>query len=58
MLAGVGMQSAAVTVELFIGARILLGVGLTFCLTGSPLLITELAYPTQVAHSIYARSSN
>lgn len=42
------MQTSARSIELFIGARVMLGFGLTFCLTGSPLLITELAYPTQV----------
>lgn len=46
------MQTLATTVQLFIGARVLLGFGLTFCLTGSPLLITELAYPTQARQSL------
>lgn len=47
MLAGVGLQAAALSVALFIGARLLIGVGLVFCLNAAPLLITELAYPTQ-----------
>ncbi|KAI0787699.1 general substrate transporter [Fomes fomentarius] len=47
MLAGVALQGAAKNIHMFIGARGLLGFGLTFALTASPLLITELAYPTQ-----------
>ncbi|KAF8273225.1 general substrate transporter [Lactarius quietus] len=47
MLAGVGLQAASFTVAPFIGARLLIGVGLVFCLNAAPLLITELAYPTQ-----------
>ncbi|EJF64973.1 general substrate transporter [Dichomitus squalens] len=47
MLAGVALQSAARTIGMFIGARGLIGFGLTFVLGAAPLLITELAYPTQ-----------
>ncbi|TFK94102.1 general substrate transporter [Polyporus arcularius HHB13444] len=46
MLAGVAMQSAATSIGMFIGARGLIGFGLTFALNAAPLLITELAYPT------------
>jgi MFS family permease len=52
MLAGVGLQAAALSVALFIGARLLIGVGLVFCLNAAPLLITELAYPTQVSYNL------
>ncbi|EMD31323.1 hypothetical protein CERSUDRAFT_119885 [Gelatoporia subvermispora B] len=47
MLAGVALQGAATTIGMFIGARGLIGFGLTFALNAAPLLITELAYPTQ-----------
>ncbi|KAI0367738.1 general substrate transporter [Pilatotrama ljubarskyi] len=47
MLAGVALQSAAFNIGMFIGARGLIGFGLTFALNAAPLLITELAYPTQ-----------
>ncbi|EIW57527.1 MFS general substrate transporter [Trametes versicolor FP-101664 SS1] len=47
MLAGVSLQSAAFNIGMFIGARGLIGFGLTFALNAAPLLITELAYPTQ-----------
>ncbi|GBE88372.1 general substrate transporter [Sparassis latifolia] len=47
MLAGVALQSASMSIGMFIGARGLIGFGLTFSLNASPLLITELAYPTQ-----------
>ncbi|TFY83287.1 hypothetical protein EWM64_g734 [Hericium alpestre] len=47
MLAGVGLQSSASTVRWFVGARVLIGAGLTFGTNAAPLLITELAYPTQ-----------
>ncbi|KAI0784259.1 general substrate transporter [Abortiporus biennis] len=47
MLCGVAFQSAATTIGMFIGARGIIGFGLTFALNAAPLLITELAYPTQ-----------
>ncbi|PIL35603.1 MFS general substrate transporter [Ganoderma sinense ZZ0214-1] len=47
MLAGVALQCSATTIGMFIGARGLIGFGLTFVLGAAPLLITELAYPTQ-----------
>ncbi|KAH8994945.1 general substrate transporter [Lactarius akahatsu] len=47
MLAGVGLQAAALSIVLFTVARLLIGVGLVFSLNAAPLLITELAYPTQ-----------
>ncbi|KAF9267757.1 general substrate transporter [Marasmius fiardii PR-910] len=47
MLAGVGLQFAASTVKMFIGARVIIGFGLTFCTNAAPLLLIELSYPTQ-----------
>lgn len=47
MLAGVGLQAAALSIVLFTVARLLIGVGLVFSLNAASLLITELAYPTQ-----------
>ncbi|KAH8099937.1 hypothetical protein BXZ70DRAFT_194415 [Cristinia sonorae] len=47
MLVGVGLQTAATNIGMFIGSRGIIGLGLTFALSASPLLITELAYPTQ-----------
>ncbi|KAI0671714.1 general substrate transporter [Trametes maxima] len=47
MLAGVALQGVAASIGMFIGARGLIGFGLTFALNAAPLLITELAYPTQ-----------
>ncbi|KAI0250199.1 general substrate transporter [Lactifluus subvellereus] len=47
VLAGVGLQAVASTVGHFIGTRMLVGAGLIFGTNAAPLLITELAYPTQ-----------
>ncbi|KAF7312256.1 Hexose transporterarabidopsis thliana mutm-like protein-1 [Mycena indigotica] len=47
MLAGVALQLAAWNVTVLICARIIIGFGLTFCLNAAPLLLIELAYPTQ-----------
>ncbi|KAJ7126979.1 general substrate transporter [Mycena epipterygia] len=47
MLAGVALQLSAWNVAVFICARVLIGFGLTFCLNAAPLLLIELAYPTQ-----------
>ncbi|KAI0303757.1 hypothetical protein B0F90DRAFT_1708808 [Multifurca ochricompacta] len=47
MLGGVGLQAIASTITQFIGARVLVGAGLVFGLNAAPLLIIELAYPTQ-----------
>ncbi|OAX39554.1 general substrate transporter [Rhizopogon vinicolor AM-OR11-026] len=45
-LAGVIMQSSSTTVQIFIGARVIIGVGLAFSMNSAPLLIIELSYPT------------
>ncbi|KAF5367586.1 hypothetical protein D9758_003710 [Tetrapyrgos nigripes] len=47
MLAGVAMQFASTTVKMFIASRVLIGFGLTFCISAAPLLLLELSYPTQ-----------
>ncbi|KAF9238490.1 hypothetical protein BU15DRAFT_75185 [Melanogaster broomeanus] len=47
MLAGVLTQSLATTVHIFITARGIIGIGLAFSYNAAPLLISELAYPTQ-----------
>ncbi|KAF4597167.1 hypothetical protein EYR40_007618 [Pleurotus pulmonarius] len=47
MLSGVGLQCASSNVQMFIGSRVMIGVGLTFSLNAAPLLLIELAYPTQ-----------
>ncbi|KDQ20220.1 hypothetical protein BOTBODRAFT_27639 [Botryobasidium botryosum FD-172 SS1] len=44
---GVALQSASQNFGMFIGARAILGFGMTFAQTASPLLISELSYPTQ-----------
>ncbi|KAG5734947.1 Lactose permease [Termitomyces sp. T112] len=47
MLAGVAVQTAARTVGVFVGSRVIIGFGLQFCLNSGPLLLIELSYPTQ-----------
>ncbi|PFH52987.1 hypothetical protein AMATHDRAFT_73803 [Amanita thiersii Skay4041] len=47
MLAGVALQAASLSVEMLIAARVIIGFGLTFCTNAAPLLLIELAYPTQ-----------
>ncbi|KAJ6619758.1 hypothetical protein B0H10DRAFT_1145983 [Mycena sp. CBHHK59/15] len=47
MLAGVALQISAWSVAVLVTARVLIGFGLTFCLNAAPLLLIELAYPTQ-----------
>ncbi|TFK96723.1 hexose transporter [Pterulicium gracile] len=46
MIIGAALQTASQTVEMFIGARFLLGFGLTFAANSAPLLVAELSYPT------------
>lgn len=46
MMVGVALQTGAQNIGMFIGARFLIGFGLTFACTAAPLLITELAFPT------------
>ncbi|KAF9648736.1 general substrate transporter [Thelephora ganbajun] len=47
ILGGVGFQVCATNVRMFIGARVIVGFGLSFALNAAPLLVAELAYPTQ-----------
>ncbi|EKG19694.1 General substrate transporter [Macrophomina phaseolina MS6] len=49
MLIGVALQGGAQSTGMFIAARGLLGFGLAFNITAAPLLILELAYPSQRA---------
>ncbi|EJD51331.1 general substrate transporter [Auricularia subglabra TFB-10046 SS5] len=49
MIIGTVLQTASQSVGMFIGARFLLGFGLTFATNAAPLLITEIAYPTHRA---------
>ncbi|GJE87134.1 hexose transporter [Phanerochaete sordida] len=47
VVAGAVIQTASQTVEMFIGARFMMGFGLGFCTAAAPMLVTEIAYPTQ-----------
>ncbi|EPQ56894.1 hexose transporter [Gloeophyllum trabeum ATCC 11539] len=47
MLAATVIQTASQNVRMFIGARFLIGFGLTFAQAAAPLLISEIAYPSQ-----------
>ena len=49
MLIGTALQSAAQNLGMFIGARFLIGFGLSFAGLSAPVLITELAFPTHRA---------
>ncbi|KAJ3528956.1 hypothetical protein NMY22_g9196 [Coprinellus aureogranulatus] len=46
MCIATAIQTASQSVGMFIGARFLIGFGLTFAAAAAPLLVTELAYPT------------
>jgi len=43
------LQTASQSVGMFIGARFMIGFGLTFAANSAPLLVSELAYPSQRA---------
>ncbi|EIW78561.1 hexose transporter [Coniophora puteana RWD-64-598 SS2] len=45
MLIATALQTASQSVGMFIGARFLIGFGLTFAANAAPLLVTEVAYP-------------
>ncbi|KAG6827547.1 hypothetical protein H0H92_011330 [Tricholoma furcatifolium] len=45
MLIATVVQTASQSVGMFIGARFLIGFGLTFAANAAPMLVTELAYP-------------
>ncbi|THG97857.1 hypothetical protein EW026_g4236 [Hermanssonia centrifuga] len=41
------LQTASHSVGMFIGARFMIGFGLTFAASAAPVLVTEIAYPSQ-----------
>ncbi|KZP23824.1 general substrate transporter [Athelia psychrophila] len=47
LLCGVVLQGLALSVDMFIGSRVIIGFGVTLLTNAAPLLIAELAYPTQ-----------
>jgi sugar porter (SP) family MFS transporter len=49
MIVGTIVQTLSKNVGAFIGARFCIGFGLTFAANAAPLLVTELAYPSQRA---------
>ncbi|KAL1742198.1 general substrate transporter [Schizophyllum fasciatum] len=51
MILGTVLQTAATTIQMFIGARFTLGFGCCFAASAAPLLITEVAFPTQRAQA-------
>ncbi|KAJ3033300.1 hypothetical protein HDV00_006516 [Rhizophlyctis rosea] len=55
-LAGAILQGAATNITMYILARVLLGFGVAFLMNASPLLITELCYPT--SRGAYTSSFN
>ena len=55
MLGGVATQATASSVAQFIGARCLIGFGLQIEVNAAPLLVLELAYPTQVRGLAHTR---
>ncbi|KAG2141195.1 general substrate transporter [Suillus bovinus] len=46
MLAGVLTQALSTNIQVFLGARLLIGFGMAFSINAAPLLISELSYPT------------
>ncbi|KZO93447.1 general substrate transporter [Calocera viscosa TUFC12733] len=57
MISGTAVQTASSNSSMFIGARFLFGFGLAFATSASPLLIAELAYPSQRAPIVSAYNS-
>ncbi|KZT61892.1 hexose transporter [Calocera cornea HHB12733] len=57
MIIGCIIQTASQTVGMFIGARFLLGFGLTFAANAAPMLVSEIAYPNQRAQLTSAYNS-
>ncbi|KAG6838933.1 hypothetical protein C0991_007192, partial [Blastosporella zonata] len=49
MCIATAVQTASQSVGMFIGARCLIGFGLTFAANSAPMLVTEIAYPTHRA---------
>ncbi|KAH8665140.1 putative sugar transporter [Tricladium varicosporioides] len=52
ILIGTALQGAAQNTGMFIAARGIIGLGLAFNITAAPLLLLELAYPTQRAPQV------
>ncbi|PFH49901.1 hypothetical protein AMATHDRAFT_86125 [Amanita thiersii Skay4041] len=46
MCVATAIQTASQSVRMFIGARFLIGFGLTFAANAAPMLVTEVSYPT------------
>ncbi|TFK38070.1 hexose transporter [Crucibulum laeve] len=46
MVVATAVQTASQNVGMFIGARFLIGFGLTFAANAAPMLVTEVSYPT------------
>ncbi|KAJ3575377.1 hypothetical protein NP233_g1138 [Leucocoprinus birnbaumii] len=51
MIGATILQTASQSVGMFIGARFMIGFGLTFAAAAAPLLVTEIAYPSQRAQA-------
>jgi MFS family permease len=45
MCGATALQTASQNVGMFIGARFLIGFGLTFAANSAPMLVTEISYP-------------
>ena len=45
MCGATALQTASQNVGMFIGARFLIGFGLSFAANSAPMLVTEIAYP-------------
>ncbi|KAH7928916.1 general substrate transporter [Leucogyrophana mollusca] len=51
MVIATAIQTASQSVNMFIGARFLIGFGLTFASNAAPLLVTEIAFPSHRAQA-------
>ncbi|KAG1739298.1 general substrate transporter [Suillus lakei] len=51
MVAATAIQTTSNSVQMFIGARFLVGFGLTLAAVAAPLLVTEIAYPSHRAQA-------
>lgn len=45
IIVGVAIQTAAINIAMFLVSRILLGMGIPFCISGASQLIAELTFP-------------
>jgi MFS family permease len=48
-LVGVVIQTASINIAMFLVARVILGLGIPFCINGASQLIAELTYPRHTA---------